>query len=97
MKLEKKNTPHDHDKYITTQKFYKSTSENFTTGLAQANLANKNDTASLVKKTDFDDKLKSLNKTFTSNETKNILIENKLKELSKKVESISTKGLTKDS
>ena len=31
-------TDHDHDKYITTQEFDKSTSENFATRLAQANL-----------------------------------------------------------
>ena len=33
----------------------------------KANLASKNDTAVLVKKTDFDDKLKNLNKNATSN------------------------------
>ena len=37
-------------------------SENFALILAQANLASKNDAANFVKKTDFDDKLKSLNK-----------------------------------
>ena len=33
----------------------------------KANLASKNDIAVLVKKTDFDDKLKNLNKNATSN------------------------------
>ena len=33
----KTTTDHDHDKYITTQEFDKSTSENFATRLAQAN------------------------------------------------------------
>ena len=38
-------------------------SENFALILAQTNLASKNDAANFVKKkTDFDDKLKSLNK-----------------------------------
>ena len=51
-------TDYDHDKYITTQKFNKISSENFTARLAQANLANKIDIANFVKKTHFDDKLK---------------------------------------
>ena len=49
-----------------------------------------------MKKTNFDDKLKILNKNITSNKTKHGLTENELNELSKKVEAISTKGLTKD-
>ena len=36
--------------------------------LAQANLASKNDIANFVKKTDFDDKLKNLNKKDAENE-----------------------------
>ena len=43
----------------------------------------------LVKKTYFDDKLKSLNKNFTTNKKE-------LNELSKKVKAISTKVLTKE-
>ena len=50
----------------------------------------------LLKKTDFHDKLKSLNKKITSNKTKYLLVENELNELSKKVEAISRKRLTKD-
>ena len=65
--IEKKITDHDHDKYITTPEFNKLTAENFAARLAQANLASKNDIAALVKKTDFDDKLKNLNKKVTSN------------------------------
>ena len=38
-----------------------------------------------MKKTDIDDKLKSLNKNVTSNKTKHVLVENELNELSKKV------------
>ena len=70
---------------MTTQQFNKLTSENFTARLKQANLASKNDIANFVKKTHFDEKLK----TVTSNK-------NKLNELSKKVKAILTKGSTKD-
>ena len=72
-------TDHDYAKYITTQEFNKLTSDNFTARLAKANLASKNDIADFVKNTDFDDKLKSLNKNVTSNKTKHVLAENKLK------------------
>ena len=68
--------------------------ENFAATLAEANLARKNDF--IKKKTDFDDKLKNLNKNVTSNKTKDVLIENGLNELLEKVKAISTKGLTKD-
>ena len=54
---------HDNDKYIVVQEFIQLTSENFTARLKQANLASKNDIANFVKKTDFDNKLK----TVTSN------------------------------
>ena len=72
-KIEKKITDHNHDeydKYITTEEFYKLTSKNLDARLAQANLTRKNDIADFVKKTDFDDKLKNLNKKVTSNKTK---------------------------
>ena len=64
--------------------------------LTEANLASKNDIADFVKKTDFGDKLKTLNKKVTSNKTKHVLVENELNELSKKGDVITTKGLTKD-
>ena len=54
-------------------------SENFASGLAQANLASKNDIAAFVKKTNFVYKLKSLNKKITSNKTKHVLVKNELK------------------
>ena len=38
----------------------------------------------LVKNTDFDDKLKHLNKIVTSNKTKHVLVQNELNKLSKK-------------
>ena len=62
MKLKKKITDHNHDKYITTSKFNKLTSDYFAAILAKANL---------VTKTNFDDKLMNLNKKINSNE-KNI-------------------------
>ena len=74
----------DHSKYITTPVFNKLTAENFNARLAQANLASKNDIANFVKNTDFDDKLKFLNKKITSNKTKHVLVENEVNELSKK-------------
>ena len=64
MKL-KKNYWHDHAKYITTQEFNKLAAR-----LAQAKLETKVDIADLVKKTDFDDKLKNLNKKATSKKQK---------------------------
>ena len=59
--IEKKNTDHDHsNKHITTQEFDKFTAQIFAARLTQANLASKSDIAALVKKKDFDDKLKNL-------------------------------------
>ena len=49
-------------KYITSQEFNNLASQNFAARLAQANVASKKDIAALVKKTDFDDKLKNLDK-----------------------------------
>ena len=70
--------------------------ENFAARLFQVKLALTDDIADLVKETDFDNKLKQINKKVTSNKTKHVLVENKLDELSEKVEVISTKRLTKD-
>ena len=64
--------------------------------MAKANLARKKDVDNFVKKTDFDDKLKNLNKKVTLNKTKHAFVANKLIELSEKVKPISTKGLIKD-
>ena len=58
--------------------------ENFAARLKQANLASKNNIANLVKKTDFDNKLKDV----TSNK-------NELNDQSKKGKAISTQGLKK--
>ena len=65
----------DHSKYVTTPEFNKITAESFTARLAQANLASKNNIPNFLKKTDFYDKLKTLNKKFTSNETKHVFDE----------------------
>ena len=79
--IEKKITDHDHDNYITTPEFNKLTAENFAARLAQANVATKSDIVNFVDKTDFDDKLKNLNKKVASNKTKHLLVENELKKL----------------
>ena len=55
----------DGSKYITTPEFVKLTAENFTATLKQAILATEVDIADFVKETDFDNKLKNLNKKVT--------------------------------
>ena len=45
----------------------------------QANFATKGNIGDFVKKTDFDDKLKNLNKKVTSNESKRLLVKNEFK------------------
>ena len=72
--IENKITDHTHDKYISTPEFNKLTAKNFAARLTQANL---------VTKTDFDNKLTSLNRKITSNKTKHLIIENELKKLKK--------------
>ena len=62
----------NHDKYITTPKFNKLTAENFAARLKQA---------SLVTKTDFDNKLTSFNKRITSNKKKHLEVQKKLNSL----------------
>ena len=61
-----------HSKYIITSKF---TAETFAARLAEAKLASKKDIPNFIKKTDFDDKMKNLNKIITSNKTKHMLVE----------------------
>ena len=56
-------------------------SENFAARLAQTNLASNNDIADCVKKSDFDDKLKNLNKKVTSNKARHIEVKTKLDDL----------------
>ena len=83
--IEKKILHYNHDEYITTQELNKLTVENFSARLAQAKLATKADIDYLVKKTDFDDKLKILNKKVTSNKTKHVDNEKKFTNLTNKV------------
>ena len=64
---------------ITTPEFNKLAAENFAARLAQANLASKNNIANFIKKTDLDNKLKTLNEKVTSNKSKQLLIENELR------------------
>ena len=72
VKLKKKFTDHTHDKYITTPEFNKLTAENFAERLKQANF---------ITKTDFDNKMSSLNRKIVSNKTKNLVIEKEFKKL----------------
>ena len=62
----------NNDKYITTPKFNRLTTENFKARLAKSDL---------VTKTDFDTKLQDINERITSNKTKHLLVENELKKL----------------
>ena len=70
--IENKLNNRNHDKYIDTQEFNACAADVFNVRLAQANL---------VRKTDFDAKLSSLNRKITSNKTKHVLVENELKKL----------------
>ena len=63
--IEKKLTDHSHDKYITTPEFNKL----------------KLTEADLVTKTNFDNKLSTLNRKIVSNKTKNLVVENELQKL----------------
>ena len=71
--IEKKLLDHDRAKYITSQEFNRLTTEKFTARLKQANLDVKTDIDGSIKKTDFDNKLKNLNKKVTSNKSKHSL------------------------
>ena len=59
MKL-KKDTDHNHYKYITTPEFNKFTKEIFELRLKRANLESKSDNSNFVNKADFDNKLKDV-------------------------------------
>ena len=59
----------------------KLTADNFTARLKQRHLASKNVSVDFVKKTDFDNKLISINKRITSNKTKDIELKTKLDDL----------------
>ena len=72
-KMFEKNDCHNHGKYITIPEFNKLAAEIFDLRLKWTNLTRKSDIANFVKKTDFDNQLRSV----TSNK-------NELNELSKK-------------
>ena len=64
---------------ITTQEFNNLTAKKFAVRLKYANLATKADIADLIEKTDFDDKLKNLNKKVTANKAKQVEAEKEIK------------------
>ena len=74
MSLKKKLTDHNYDKYITTPESNTLAADIFNARLVQANL---------ITKTDFDDKLSSLNRKITSSKSKHLIVENELKKLKK--------------
>ena len=57
--------------YITNPEFNKSTAKTFKVRLIEVNLVSK-DIDNFVKKTDFDNKLKNINKKVTSNKIRHI-------------------------
>ena len=59
--------------------------------MKEANLATKGDVTDFTKKkTDFDYKIKNLNKKVTSNKSKHLLVQNELKKLQNKIEKLQT-------
>ena len=64
------------------------TAGNFTARLKQAKLANKVVITDFVKKTDFDDKQKKLNKKVNSNKSKHLIVENELENLQDTIEKL---------
>ena len=67
LKIEKKPTDHNHDKYITTPEFNTLVADVFNARVVQANL---------ITKEDFDAKLWSLKIKITTNKTKHLFAEN---------------------
>ena len=72
LRLKKKLTGHDHDKYVTTPEFITLATNFFNARLAQANL---------VAKTDFDNKISSLDSKIAAYKTKNESTEHEIKKL----------------
>ena len=73
--IEKKIINHNHDKYITTPEFNTLAADVF-----NARLAAQTD---LIRKPEFDFKLKGISDRVTKNKTKHLLVENELKKLQK--------------
>ena len=67
----------DHSTYISSPEFNKLTAENFCCNI----ITSRNVIANLARKTDFDDKVKNLNKKITSNQTKHVLVKSEFKKL----------------
>ena len=73
--IEKKIIDHDHDKYITTPEFNTMTASTFNEKLAVQ--------IDLIRKPEFDAKLKSVSDRFSLNKSKHLLVKNELKKLEK--------------
>ena len=71
--IEKKITDHNHDKYITAPEF-----NTLVVDVFNARLAAQTD---LIRKPEFDFKLKGISDRVTKNKTKHLLVENELKKL----------------
>ena len=69
IEIEKKLNDHNHNKYMTTTEFNKLATDTFNARIVQA---------TLVKRTDFDDKLTDLNREIVSNKTKDKIIAKEL-------------------
>ena len=91
--IEKKIFDHYHSKCITTQEFNKFTGVHFAATLAQAKLASKADIVNFVRETDFDNKLKNINKNVSLNKTEHLEAQKKLTDLTKKALQISEKNM----
>ena len=91
--IENNMLDHKHDKYIAPREFHKLTADNSAPRLKQANLAIKPDIDNFVEKTDFDDKLKNLNKNVTSKKTKHVEVKKKLTDLTKKLHKFRKKDM----
>ena len=66
--------------------------DNFAVKLAQAKVTTKDNIVDFIKKTDFDNKLKHINKSLTSNKAKHAEVGKKLADLKNKFIQISEKG-----
>ena len=73
--IEKKITDHNHDKYITTPEFNTMAASNFNAKLAAQ--------IDLIRKPEFDAKLKGISDRVTENKTKHLFEENELKKLTR--------------
>ena len=67
------------------------TADNFAARLLQENLATKTDITDIVKQTNFDGKLKNLNRKVASNKSKHLQAEKKVTDLTNNIAQISEK------